>query len=87
MPTTEEKMHYEKMQALAEAAAILIARGVELIGVDAVFMVILAENNTGKVHISTDVDASKAAEFAHWAVEDMPFVTDSSGVSPSSPGH
>ena len=87
MPTTEEKMHYEKMQALAQAAAILIERGIDLIGVDAVFMVILAENNTGKVHICTDVDAGKAAEFAHWAVEDMPFGTDSSGVSPSSPGH
>jgi len=55
---------------LTQIAADLISRGCELLGRrNTVFMVILADR--GDVHLSTDVDVARIAEFAQWATAEV----------------
>lgn len=83
MPLSEAETR-QAMADLARAASDLIVNGLEVLGVDACFMIILAEQKTGRIHVSTDVDHSKAADFATWATEN---IEPASGVSSHSPGH
>ena len=83
MPLSEEDIR-TRLANLAKAASDLIVNGLDALGVDACFMIILAEEDTGRIHISTDVDNGKAADFAAWATEN---IEPTSAVATDSPGH